>query len=151
MVSELTFSIDSSLDFLIPNAGITQTGTIETYTEEDIETLLAINLAGVAKTIQAATPILRSQNRGRIVSISSIVGRIGSPLWPVYCGSKWGVIGLAKSAALELGAHNVTSNVICPTVTNTKLVNNEYFLKSVNPENPSMEAIVAFMKTLHAL
>lgn len=125
-----------SLDFAVANAGITQIGPIEDFDEDQLSIVIDINLKGVIKTIQAATPIMRAQNSGRIITMSSVTGRAGSPNFPIYSATKWAVIGLAKSTALALGRSNVTCNAVCPTLVHTKLLDNEYILSQIVPGQP---------------
>ncbi|MGL6290858.1 MAG: SDR family NAD(P)-dependent oxidoreductase, partial [Silanimonas sp.] len=82
-----------SLDILVANAGITQFGSIEEFSDEQIQAVLDINLAGVIKTTQAAAPVMRRQKSGRMIFISTALGRMGNELFPIYAASKWGVIG----------------------------------------------------------
>ena len=78
-VNAVDAALDSfgGLDFVIPNAGITQTGFLEELSEAEIDLVLDINLKGVMKTIQAVTPHMRQQNSGRIVTMASVTGRMG--------------------------------------------------------------------------
>lgn len=142
-----------SLDFVIANAGITQIGAIEEFSEDELSLVIDINLKGVIKTVQAATPILRDQNRGRIVLMASVTGRAGSAQFPVYSATKWGVIGIAKSTALALAGHNVTCNALCPTLVDTKLLDNEYILSRISPDGQpiTFAQFDEFAKTLHQL
>ena len=122
-----------SLDFVIGNAGITQIGGLESFSEDELSLVIDINLKGVIKTVQAATPVLRAQGSGRIVLMSSVTGRAGSASFPVYSATKWGVIGIAKSTALALGPANITCNAVCPTLVHTKLLDNDYVLSNLIP------------------
>lgn len=135
-----------SLDFVVANAGVTQAGTIEEFSEQDIKVVFEINVEGVIKTTQAAAPILKKQKSGRIIYISSGLGRVGNELFPIYTASKWAVIGFAKSAALTFAKDNITCNVICPALVNTKLVNNPYILGKMAPQNPTMETVWDMLK-----
>lgn len=117
-----------SLDFVIANAGITQVGLLDSFSDSEVSLVIDINLKGLIKTLQAVSPILREQNSGRIVTMSSATGRSGVSVFPVYSATKWGVIGLTKSMAMDLGPHNVTCNAICPTVVRTGLLDNDYIL-----------------------
>lgn len=125
-----------SIDFAIANAGITQIGPLEAFSESELSLVIDINLKGVIKTIQAVTPVMRTQNSGRIMTMSSVTGRAGSANFPIYSATKWAVIGLAKSTALALGKSNVTCNAICPTLVHTKLLDNEYILSQIVPGQP---------------
>jgi len=130
-----------SLDYLVVNAGVTQIGKLDEFTDEEVAAILDINLSGSIKTIQAATPIMREQKSGRIICISSILGRQGHRDWPVYSASKWGLIGFTKSAAHLLGKDGVTCNAICPGLVDTKLVNNQHVLKRWLPHSPTWETV----------
>jgi len=141
-----------SVDFVIPNAGITQTGFLEELSEDEVDLVLDINLKGVIKTIQAVTPILRQQNSGRIVTMASVTGRQGSPRFPVYSATKWAVIGLTKTTAEALAPHNVTVNALCPTLVRTGLLENDYVLSTMVPgANLTWEQFEGFAQQLHTL
>jgi NAD(P)-dependent dehydrogenase (short-subunit alcohol dehydrogenase family) len=135
-----------TLDHVVANAGVTQVGMMEYFSEKEIQTVIDINVTGVVKTIQASIPVMRKQNSGGITILSSVLGRMGEEWFPVYSGTKWAVIGLAKSTALIMGKHNVTCNAICPTVVKTKLMDNKYVLGAMSPENPTWEGLETVMK-----
>ena len=131
------------LDILVVNAGVTQVGVLDEFPDEEVQTVIDINLTGAVKTTQAALPIVRRQNAGRIVMISSILGRLGNEDFSVYASTKWGLIGFAKSTALAMAKHNVTCNAVCPGWVRTKLADNDYMLNAVSPENPNFDAVEA--------
>jgi NAD(P)-dependent dehydrogenase (short-subunit alcohol dehydrogenase family) len=126
-----------SLDIVVANAGISQAGTIEQFSDQEISMVFDINVSGVIKTTQAAAPIMKKQNSGRIIYISSALGRMGNELFPVYTSSKWAVIGFAKSAALTYGKNNILCNVVCPGLVRTKLADNDYVLRALMPNDPN--------------
>ena len=140
-----------SLDFAVANAGITQIGQMESFDENELSLIIDINLKGVIKTIQAATPIMRAQNSGRIVLMSSVTGRSGSANFPIYSATKWATIGLAKSTALALGKSNVTCNAVCPTLVHTKLLDNEYILSQIAGQPVTFEQFNEGAKGRHVL
>ncbi|MBW1298588.1 SDR family NAD(P)-dependent oxidoreductase [Aquimarina litoralis] len=117
------------IDFLVANAAVTRFGELVNHDEKTIQTLLDVNLKGVINTVKTSIPIFKEQNSGRIITISSMAGREGTALFPVYSATKWGVIGFTKSMAIELGTHNITCNTICPTGIRTKLVLNDHMAK----------------------
>jgi NAD(P)-dependent dehydrogenase (short-subunit alcohol dehydrogenase family) len=111
-----------SLDIVVANAGIVSTGPLEEVTDEIWHQLVDTNLTGVFHTLRAAIPVMRRQRFGRIVVTSSMGGRMGIPDLAAYNATKWGVIGLAKSVALEVAKEGITVNVICPTTVQTPMV-----------------------------
>ena len=111
-----------SLDVLVANAGVVSTGPLDEVTDEVWHQLVDTNLTGVFHTLRAAIPVMRRQRFGRVVVTSSMGGRMGIPELGAYNATKWGVIGLAKSLALEVAKEGITVNVICPTTTHTPMV-----------------------------
>ena len=134
-----------SLDHVVVNAGVTQIGMIEYFTDEEVQTVIDINVTGAVRTVQSVVPIMREQQSGGITIISSLLGRQGDEWFPIYSSTKWAVIGLAKSTALIMGQHNVTCNAICPTVVKTDLMNNNYVLGSMSPQDPTWKGLEGLM------
>lgn len=137
-----------SLDIVVANAGVSQAGQIEEFSAEDISTVFEINVAGVVKTTQAAVPHMRAQGGGRIIYISSGLGRVGNALFPVYTPTKWAVIGFAKSAALSYGRDNIMCNVVAPGLVRTPLADNPVILRKMLPNdpNPTFDAVSALLE-----
>jgi len=102
------------LDTLVVSAGVIQVASLGEVTEADWDRTLDINLKGAFLVIQAAAPHLVASGRGRIVAVSSDAGRRGFPGITAYCASKFGLIGLIESVAVELAATGVTANALCP-------------------------------------
>jgi SDR family mycofactocin-dependent oxidoreductase len=119
---EETVTSLGSLDILVANAGVVSTGPVEEVTDEIWHQLVDTNLTGVFYTLRAVIPVMRRQRFGRIVVTSSMGGRMGIPELGPYNATKWGVIGLAKSLALEVAKEGITVNVICPTTVHTPMV-----------------------------
>src|SRR6201997_2840517 len=122
---EQTLKEMGSLDIVVANAGVVSTGPLEEVSDQVWRQLVDTNLTGVFHTLRAAIPVMRRQRFGRIVVTSSMGGRMGIPQLAAYNATKWGVIGLAKSAALEVAKDGITINVICPTTTQTPMVQPE--------------------------
>jgi SDR family mycofactocin-dependent oxidoreductase len=114
-----------SLDIVVANAGVVSTGPLDAVTDEMWHQLMDTNLTGVFHTLRAAVPVMRRQRFGRIVVTSSMGGRMGIPELAPYNATKWGVIGMAKSLALEVAREGITVNVICPTTVHTPMVQPE--------------------------
>lgn len=130
-----TVNTFGSLDILVANAGVTQVGAIEEFSPQEIDVVYDINVAGIIKTTQAAAPFMKQQKSGRMVFISSALGRMGNELFPVYASTKWAIIGFAKSAALTYGKDNIMCNVVAPGLVRTNLADNPYVLGKMMPNN----------------
>ena len=102
------------LDILINNAGITRDSLLMRMSEEDWDAVLTINLKGVFNCCKAVVRSMMKARRGRIISISSVVGINGNPGQVNYSASKAGVIGLTKTLARELSSRNITVNAVAP-------------------------------------
>lgn len=103
-----------SLDILVNNAGIVNFGPIGDYSLAQWDRVLAVNLTGTFQGITAAVPALRRRQGGSIINISSIAGIRGYELLPGYTASKFGVRGLTKAAALDLGRDRIRVNSVHP-------------------------------------
>ena len=103
-----------TLNVLVNNAGIANFGTIGEYTPEQWDTIIAINLTGVFNGINAAVAALKAGAPSSIINISSTAGIQGYTALPGYNAAKFGVRGLTKSVALDLGIHNVRANSVHP-------------------------------------
>ncbi|PWE17602.1 3-hydroxybutyrate dehydrogenase [Marinicauda salina] len=113
------------LDILVNNAGIQHVAPVEEFPTEKWDAILAINLSSAFHTTKAAVPVMKRQGRGRIVNIASAHGLIASPFKAAYVAAKHGVVGLTRTAALEVAEAGVTVNAICPGYVKTPLVENQ--------------------------
>ena len=131
------------VDIVVANAGICGFGLMPELTEPQWDDMLAVNLTGVFNTFRAVVPHMIERRYGRLVATSSGAGRTGAPNLSHYAATKWGVIGFVKSVALEVAAHGITANVVCPATVDTPMVHNEalYSLFAPDIEAPSKEAV----------
>jgi NAD(P)-dependent dehydrogenase (short-subunit alcohol dehydrogenase family) len=103
------------LDVLVNNAGIAgPTGGVETLSLADWERTLAVNLTGQFLCVRQAVPRLRKGNSPSIINLASAAGHLGMPGRTPYSASKWGVVGLTKSLAIELGRDGIRVNANLP-------------------------------------
>jgi 2-hydroxycyclohexanecarboxyl-CoA dehydrogenase len=111
-----------TLDILVNNAGTDEFGFFTYTTPEQWQKVIAINLMGVLNCTSAALPAMQEAKYGRIVSISSEAGRVGSKGSAVYSAAKGGVIAFMKTIARENGRYGVTANSIAPGPIETPLL-----------------------------
>ncbi len=120
-----------SLDIWINNAGIGYImKPLLDVTEDDWRAVIDVNLSGAFFGVKSAAEIMVAQGKGgRIINVASQAAKSGFPHAQAYTSSKHGLVGLVRSAATELGAHNITVNNVCPNHVTTALGawQNEYF------------------------
>jgi 3-oxoacyl-[acyl-carrier protein] reductase len=110
-----------SIDILVNNAGIARDHLMLRMKRDDWDAVLATNLTAAFALTQAALKPMIRQRRGRIVCISSVVGQSGNPGQANYAASKAGLIGFAKSVALEVASRGITVNVVAPGLIETDM------------------------------
>jgi 3-oxoacyl-(acyl-carrier-protein) reductase len=120
------------VDILINNAGITRDGLMMRMSEQQWDMVININLKSAFNFIHALTPYMIKQKSGSIVNMSSVVGVHGNAGQANYSASKAGMIGLAKSIALELGSRGIRANAIAPGFIATEMT--EQLSESVREE-----------------
>lgn len=110
------------IDFLVNNAGITADHTVRKMTIEEWRTVLDVDLSGPFFMIKAVLDHMVSRQYGRIVNISSVIGRTGNVGQANYSAAKAGLIGLTKTVALEVASRNITVNAVAPGFIATDMV-----------------------------
>lgn len=110
------------VDILVNSAGIAESATLVTTSDDLWQRHLAINLSGTFYCTRAALPAMLEKKWGRVINIASIAGKTGAPYIAAYSASKHGVMGLTRSVALEVAAAGITVNAICPGYVDTEMV-----------------------------
>jgi len=160
VVVETALATFGKIDILVNNAGITKDTLLMRMSEEDWDAVLDTNLKSVFLLTKAAIRPMMSAKRGKIITISSVVGLVGNPGQANYCASKAGVIGFSKSLAKEVGSRGITVNVVAPGYIETDMTEklNEAQRKAIMDIIPlkriakpqEVAAVVAFLSSKDA-
>lgn len=110
------------IDILVNNAGVTRRAYIMELTEEDFDRIFRVNVKGVFFCLQRVAREMIPRRSGRIINIASIAGKgyLGTSN-AAYAASKGAVISLTKTAAQQLGRHNINVNAVCPGIVRTAM------------------------------
>jgi 3-hydroxybutyrate dehydrogenase len=129
------------IQILINNAGLQHVSPLENFPEEKWDLLLDVMLKAPFLLTQAALPAMKKQNFGRIINIGSIHSLVASPYKSAYIAAKHGLLGLAKTVALEVGPADITINTICPAYVRTPLVDAQIAAQA-NANNMSEQDVI---------
>lgn len=110
-----------TVEVLVANAGAGLSSRVERTSDDDWQRMLDINLTAPFRCLRAVIPAMRQSGTGRIVVVASIAAKVGEPYISAYTASKHGVLGLVRSAAVELATSGVTVNAICPGYVDTPM------------------------------
>jgi 3-hydroxybutyrate dehydrogenase len=119
------------IDILVNNAGMQKTAALSDVSDEDWDTIIAINLSAAFVTMQTALPRMAQRGYGRVINIASVHGLVASRQKTPYVASKFGLVGISKVAALEFAeagsreSGGVTVNCICPGWVETALIESQ--------------------------
>jgi (+)-trans-carveol dehydrogenase len=159
-LGELEAAVEAGLerfghvDVVCANAGIVTHGLAWEMSEETWLQMIDVNLNGVWRTVRAVVPAMIERGEGgAIIITSSAAGLKGFPVISHYAAAKHGVVGLARSLALELGEHNIRVNTINPTVVETPMVFNEASYRAFVPDkaNPTKADVLEVYHDLNVL
>jgi SDR family mycofactocin-dependent oxidoreductase len=143
------------IDIACANAGIATAEGRPVFATSELtwHQVIDINLTGVFNTIRAVGPGMAERRYGRIIATASMMGRTSGPNTAGYTASKWGVIGLVKSAAQDFAGYGVTVNAVAPGNVDTPMIQNEAIRRLMRPEldNPTSDDAAEVFQRLHVL
>jgi NAD(P)-dependent dehydrogenase (short-subunit alcohol dehydrogenase family) len=110
------------IDLLVNNAGTVERRPVVEMDAAAWDRVLDVNLKGAFLCARAVLPSMIERGRGRIVNVSSISGKLGTPLLSAYCASKWGLLGFTLAAAEELKPQGIQLFSVCPGSVRTEML-----------------------------
>jgi NAD(P)-dependent dehydrogenase (short-subunit alcohol dehydrogenase family) len=113
------------IDLVVTSAGIGRGGAIDTFPASDMQMMMNINFMGTYHCVQAALPVMRKQQSGHFVFLSSVAGKFGVPLLSGYCASKWAVRGFSSALRAELHGTGIGITTVYPAWVDTPMVKQE--------------------------
>ena len=133
----------NKIDILINNAGYGLVSTVENVTEKQMQEQFNVNVFGVLRVSKAVIPIMRKNNLGIIINISSFLGKIGLPLLTLYNSSKYAVEGITDSLRYELRDFNIRVHSIMPGFFNTQFAKDNLVtnLETFDKDSPYLKLV----------
>ncbi len=151
-VVEGAISEFGKIDILVSNHGICSYYEIKDMADDVWQDMIDVNLTGSFNVARAVVPHMRERQYGRIVFTASGLARQGQQQCGHYIASKWGIMGLTKSLALEVATEGITVNAILPTTVNTPMIMHDAMYQLFRPdlESPTADDMVPILSQLNA-
>jgi NAD(P)-dependent dehydrogenase (short-subunit alcohol dehydrogenase family) len=135
------------IDVLVNNAGYSLIGALEDLSMDEIKAQFETNLFGTIRVMKAVLPIMRKQQGGTIVNVSSMAGRVGFPLFPVYSGTKFALEGVSESTRLETDPLGIKIVLVEPGTIRSNFATNAIIgQKAAEPNSPYAPLVETLQK-----
>jgi len=131
-IEDFFFNLKVEIDGLVNNAGINILGNLDSISDTDINSMVNTNLIAPLKLIQYVSKNMKLKRYGKIVNISSIWGVRSKEFRTLYSMTKFGINGITKSLARELGEYNILINSVAPGYVNTEMTQKNVSLEEQN-------------------
>jgi len=135
------------IDLLVNNAGTLERAPVVEIDSAAWDRMLDVNLKGAFLCTRAVVPSMIERGRGRIVNVSSISGKLGTPLLTAYCASKWGLLGFSLAAAEELKPKGIQVFSVCPGSVNTVMLQQGLPGAAPNMDPEDVASVIVYLGT----
>jgi meso-butanediol dehydrogenase/(S,S)-butanediol dehydrogenase/diacetyl reductase len=135
------------IGILVNNAGAHASEPLHAFSDDRWDAIMAINLTGPALLTRACLPSMYEHGWGRVINVASVAGKVGLKYGAAYSASKHGLIGLTRSLALEAARKGVTANAICPSWTETRMLDEAVEAVALHTQRTETEARQAILRS----
>jgi len=135
------------IDLLVNNAGTLERAPVVETDAAAWDRVLGVNLKGAFLCARAVLPSMIERGRGRIVNVSSISGKLGTPLLTAYCASKWGLLGFSLATAEEMKPHGIQVFSVCPGSVNTEMLQQGLPGAAPDMEPEDVASVIVYLGT----
>ncbi len=135
------------IDVLVNNAGTLERAPLVELEAAAWDRVLDVNLKGAFLCTRAVLPSMIERGRGRIVNVSSISGKVGTPLLSAYCASKWGLLGFSLATAEELKEHGIQVFSVCPGSVGTEMLQKGLPGAAPDMEPEDVASVIVYLGT----
>ncbi len=135
------------IDLLVNNAGTLERRSVIEIDTAAWDRVLDVNLKGAFLCTRAVLPSMIERGRGRIVNVSSISGKLGTPLLTAYCASKWGLLGFSVATAEELKPKGIQVFSVCPASVNTEMLQQGLPGATPDMEPEDVASVIVYLGT----
>ena len=122
---QVAYNTYRHIDLVMTSAGIGRGGPIDAFTGQEMQTVMNINFMGTYHCVRAALPMMRQQQSGHFVFLSSAAGKLGVPLLSAYCASKWAIRGFSSALRAEFYGSGIDITTVYPSWVDTPMTHQE--------------------------